>query len=82
MNGIHAGTSVCEIFWIVRNKDGWGGVDMIQLRPAHYALYVSIDDVVMNTPWRDTGGWDVYTLVSTFHQKVREGTGSLICSGR
>src|SRR5271165_4759558 len=28
------------------------------LRPAHYALCASLDDVVLNTPWGSTGIWD------------------------
>ena len=27
------------------------------LRPAHYALCASIDDIVLNTPWGATSGW-------------------------
>lgn len=49
------------------------GVPMEQLRPAHYALCASLDDVVMNTPWGSAGGWDTRSLVSTFHQEVRSG---------
>ena len=43
------------------------------LRPAHYALCASIDDVVLNTPWGSQGGWAARSLVSTFHQEVRSG---------
>ncbi|WP_158743539.1 type IVB secretion system protein IcmH/DotU, partial [Acidisphaera sp. L21] len=49
------------------------GVPMEQLRPAHYALCASLDDVVLNTPWGSAGGWDARSLVSTFHQEVRSG---------
>ena len=49
------------------------GLPMEQLRPAHYALCASLDDVVLNTPWGSTGIWDVRSLVSTFHQEVRSG---------
>ncbi len=49
------------------------GVPMEQLRPAHYALCASLDDVVLNTPWGSTGVWDQRSLVSTFHQEVRSG---------
>jgi type VI secretion system protein ImpK len=49
------------------------GVPMEQLRPAHYALCASLDDVVLNTPWGSDGGWDAHSLVSTFHQEVRSG---------
>jgi type VI secretion system protein ImpK len=49
------------------------GLPMELLRPAHYALCASIDDVVMNTPWGGTGTWEARSLVSTFHQEVRAG---------
>jgi type VI secretion system protein ImpK len=49
------------------------GVSLEQLRPAHYALCASLDDVVLNTPWGSTGIWDARSLVSTFHQEVRGG---------
>lgn len=49
------------------------GVPMEQLRPAHYALCASIDDVVLNTPWGSTGSWGARSLVSSFHQEVRSG---------
>jgi type VI secretion system protein ImpK len=48
-------------------------VPMELLRPAHYALCASIDDVVLNTPWGGSGGWDSRSLISTFHQEVRSG---------
>ena len=44
-----------------------------QLRPAHYALCASLDDVVLNTPWGSSGTWASASLVSTFHQEVRSG---------
>lgn len=44
-----------------------------QLRPAHYALCASLDDVVLNTPWGSSGGWEDRSLVSTFHQEVSGG---------
>ena len=50
-----------------------GGVPDDQLRPAHYALCASIDDVVLNTPWGNQGGWAARSLVATFHQEVRAG---------
>ena len=49
------------------------GVPMEQLRPAHYALCASLDDVVLNTPWGSSGAWAARSLVSTFHQEVRSG---------
>lgn len=49
------------------------GVPMEQLRPAHYALCASLDDVVLNTPWGSGGRWGESSLVSTFHQEVRSG---------
>jgi type VI secretion system protein ImpK len=48
-------------------------VPLEQLRPAHYALCASLDDVVLNTPWGGQGGWESRSLVSTFHQEVRSG---------
>ncbi len=50
-----------------------GGVPNEQLRPAHYALCASIDDVVLNTPWGSQGSWAARSLVTTFHQEVRAG---------
>jgi type VI secretion system protein ImpK len=44
-----------------------------QLRPAHYALCASLDDVVLATPWGSQGAWAQRSLVSTFHQEVRSG---------
>ena len=49
------------------------GVPLEQLRPAHYALCASLDDVVLNTPWGSSGTWSQRSLVSTFHQEVRSG---------
>ncbi|MGH7160577.1 MAG: type VI secretion system protein TssL, long form, partial [Acetobacteraceae bacterium] len=48
-------------------------VPMEQLRPAHYALCASIDDVVLATPWGSQGAWATRSLVSTFHQEVQSG---------
>ncbi|HEX4172448.1 MAG TPA: type IVB secretion system protein IcmH/DotU, partial [Acetobacteraceae bacterium] len=50
-----------------------GGVPIEQVRPAHYALCASLDDVVLNTPWGSSGAWAARSLVSTFHQEVRSG---------
>ena len=44
------------------------GVAMELLRPAHYALCASIDDLVLNTPWGAASGWAGQTLVATFHR--------------
>ena len=49
------------------------GVADDHLRPAHYALCASLDDVVLNTPWGSAGGWAAYSLVSTFHNEVSGG---------
>jgi type VI secretion system protein ImpK len=49
------------------------GVPLEQLRPAHYALCASLDDIVLNTPWGSGGPWSQRSLVSTFHQEVRSG---------
>ena len=47
------------------------GIAMELLRPAHYALCASIDDVVLNTPWGAASGWANQTLVGTFHPGAR-----------
>jgi type VI secretion system protein ImpK len=49
------------------------GVPEDQLRPAHYALCASLDDVVLNTPWGSAGGWASHSLVSSFHNEVSGG---------
>ncbi len=49
------------------------GVPLEQLRPAHYALCASLDDIVLSTPWGSSGTWGQRSLVSTFHQEVRSG---------
>ncbi len=49
------------------------GVPMEQLRPAHFALCSSIDDVVQNTPWGAAAGWDAGSLAATFHLETRGG---------
>src|SRR5271167_838216 len=49
------------------------GLPIELIRPAHYALCASLDDVVLNMPWGSTGVWDVRSLVSTFHQEVKSG---------
>jgi type VI secretion system protein ImpK len=49
------------------------GVPLEQMRPAHYALCASLDDIVLNTPWGSSGTWSQRSLVSTFHQEVRSG---------
>lgn len=49
------------------------GVPLEQLRPAHYALCASLDDIVLSTPWGSSGPWGQRSLVSTFHQEVRSG---------
>jgi len=51
------------------------GTGMEQLRPAHYALCASLDDVVLATPWGNESAWASRSLVSTFHQQVRSGEG-------
>ncbi|MBO1326503.1 type IVB secretion system protein IcmH/DotU [Acetobacter sp. TBRC 12305] len=50
-----------------------GDIPMEQLRPAHYALCASLDDVILATPWGSQGIWAQHSLVSTFHQEVRSG---------
>ncbi len=48
-------------------------VPLEQLRPAHYALCASLDDVVLATPWGSQGAWNTRSLISSFHQEVRSG---------
>jgi type VI secretion system protein ImpK len=48
-------------------------IPLDQLRPAHYALCASLDDVVLDTPWGSQGLWAQRSLVSTFHQEVKSG---------
>ncbi len=48
-------------------------VPMAQLRPAHYALCASLDDVVLDTPWGATGAWAQAPLARMFHQEERGG---------
>lgn len=47
---------------------GARGVPPELLRPAHYAICVSLDDVVLNTPWGSAGSWRSQPLVATFHR--------------
>ena len=47
------------------------GIAMEVLRPAHYALCASIDDVVLNTPWGAASGWADKTLVASLHPGAR-----------
>ncbi len=47
------------------------GIDMDLLRPAHFVLCASIDDVVLNTPWGAASGWGSQTLLATFHHGSR-----------
>jgi type VI secretion system protein ImpK len=49
------------------------GISAEMLRPAHYAICASLDDVVLNTPWGSTGEWNSRSLVSTFHHEVHSG---------
>jgi type VI secretion system protein ImpK len=46
-------------------------IAMESLRPAHYVLCASIDDVVVNTPWGAASPWATRTLVATFHPHAR-----------
>ena len=49
------------------------GVAAELIRPAHYALCASLDDIVLATPWGQQGAWSTGSLVSTFYQEVRSG---------
>jgi type VI secretion system protein ImpK len=46
-------------------------ISMELLRPAHYVLCASIDDVVLNTPWGAASGWATQTLMAAFHHGSR-----------
>jgi type VI secretion system protein ImpK len=48
-------------------------VPMEQLRPAHYVLCASLDDVVLDTPWGASGAWAQAPLAQSFHQEARGG---------
>jgi type VI secretion system protein ImpK len=48
-----------------------GGIAMELVRPAHYALCASIDDIVLNTPWGAASGWSAQPLVAAFHHGAR-----------
>ena len=48
-------------------------IPLEQLRPSHYALCASLDDIVLSTPWGSGSAWSQRSLVSTFHQEVRSG---------
>jgi type VI secretion system protein ImpK len=54
-----------------RNRDA--GVPAEQVRSAHYALCVGIDDVVLNTPWGGASAWAKSPLAAAFHQDSRRG---------
>jgi type VI secretion system protein ImpK len=48
-----------------------GGIPMDLLRPAHFALCATIDEVVLNTPWGAASDWASRSLLSTFHHGAR-----------
>jgi type VI secretion system protein ImpK len=45
------------------------GIGPDLLRPAHYALCISLDDVVLGTPWGATGSWRAQPLATAFHRE-------------
>lgn len=49
------------------------GVPAAQVRAAHYALCVSIDEVVLNTPWGGASDWAKRPLAAALHQDTTEG---------
>ena len=49
------------------------GVPAEQVRAAHYALCVSIDEVVVNTPWGGASDWAKRRLAVALHQDTTEG---------
>ena len=50
-------------------------IPMEEMRPAHYALCASLDDVVLNTPWGARGRWKERPLSATFHNDSGSGDG-------
>jgi len=55
---------------IFEQDAGGSGIEPEHLRAAHYALCVSLDDVVLNTPWGSRGSWREQPLVATFHREA------------
>ncbi len=49
------------------------GVPGEQIRAAHYALCVSIDEAVLNTPWGAASEWVHRPLTSAFHRDQSQG---------
>jgi type VI secretion system protein ImpK len=49
------------------------GVPAEQIRAAHYALCVSIDETVLNTPWGPSSEWARRPLASAFHRDQSQG---------
>ena len=49
------------------------GVPAEQVRSAHYALCVSIDEVVLNTPWGEASNWSKNSLAAASHQDASDG---------
>lgn len=47
-------------------------IAMELLRPAHFALCASLDDVVLNSPWGAGSDWSKQTLVANQHPTVRD----------
>ena len=45
------------------------GIGLDQLRPAHYALCASLDDVVLATPWGSQGAWAAHPSPRRFTRK-------------
>jgi type VI secretion system protein ImpK len=44
-----------------------------QVRAAHFALCVALDDVVLSTPWGASSVWNGRSLASTLHDQVKGG---------
>jgi type VI secretion system protein ImpK len=55
-------------FCVFERRARDAGIAMELLRPAHYSLCASIDDVVLNTPWGASSVWASQPLVAAFHQ--------------
>jgi type VI secretion system protein ImpK len=54
------------------------GIAMELLRPAHFALCVAIDDVVVNSPWGAASDWQLQTLVADQHPGARDADAFLV----
>ncbi len=47
-----------------------GGVSADQMRTAHFALCVALDDIVSHTVWGRQANWNERSLIRTFHKTI------------